>query len=317
MTLGAGDTVLCSGTLRAGYLLPGAAGRGRRPAASPASLWGRDYQVARDEGLSDRDIRLLLADHGLSVAELDPAWWWLPGASEIHIPPEHDQERIFRFTEPELFAVADAVGARSLNAVDVFGGRGPSTRRRRPSPGCATGRPSTACSSTWSSCRGRASPTWRRPGRSSVRPTGPTAGSCSTPGTTSAASPTARCCAPSRARPSSGVQLCDAPAAAEAESAPRHAARTAAAGRRASWRLATLLADLRATGTAAPLGVEVFSDVLHALAPEEAGRLAGALVADVAFLRSGLRSRRRSRGSRRPAQPTPLRGRRGWCPPPW
>ena len=35
---------------------------------------------------------------------------------------EHDHEQIFRYGEPELFAVADAVGARSLNAVDVFGG---------------------------------------------------------------------------------------------------------------------------------------------------------------------------------------------------
>jgi hypothetical protein len=36
-----------------------------------------------------------------------------------------------------------------------------------------------------------------------------------------------------------------------------------------------MLADLEATGTSAPLGVEVFSDVLHAQAPEEVGRLAG------------------------------------------
>ena len=56
------------------------------------------------------------------MAELDPAWWWLPGASEIHIPPELDGERIFGFGEHELFAVAEGVGARSLNAVDVFGG---------------------------------------------------------------------------------------------------------------------------------------------------------------------------------------------------
>ena len=63
---------------------------------------------------------------------------------------------------------------------------------------------------------------------------------------------------------------------ARARSAPRHVARTAAAGRRRTSRLRTLLADLRATGTAAPLGVEVFSDVLHALDPEEVGRMAGA-----------------------------------------
>ena len=122
VTLGAGDTVLCSGTLRTGITFRERLAAAQGGGFTGLSLWGRDYQVARDEGLSDRDIRLLLADHGLSVAELDPAWWWLPGASDIHIPPEHDGERIFGFGEPELFAVADAVGARSLNAVDVFGG---------------------------------------------------------------------------------------------------------------------------------------------------------------------------------------------------
>jgi len=39
---------------------------------------GRDYQAARDEGLSDSDIRTLLDDHGLAVAEVDPLWSWLP-----------------------------------------------------------------------------------------------------------------------------------------------------------------------------------------------------------------------------------------------
>ena len=78
MTLGAADTVLCSGTL--GWEIPF---RERVAAAAAGgftglSLWGRDHQDARDEGLSDPDIRPLLADHGLSVAELDPAWWWLP-----------------------------------------------------------------------------------------------------------------------------------------------------------------------------------------------------------------------------------------------
>jgi sugar phosphate isomerase/epimerase len=122
MTLGAGDTVLCSGTLRTGITFRERLAAAQAGGFTGLSLWGRDYQVARDEGLSDRDIRLLLADHGLSVAELDPAWWWLPGASDIRIPPELDEERIFGFGERELFAVADAVGARSLNAVDVFGG---------------------------------------------------------------------------------------------------------------------------------------------------------------------------------------------------
>ena len=71
-----------------------------------------------------------------------------------------------------------------------------------------------------------------------------------------------------------GVQLCDAAAVAEANPlhATLHERLLPGDGELA---LGTLLADLRATGTTAPLGVEVFSDALHALVPEEAGRLAG------------------------------------------
>ncbi len=116
------DLVLCSGTLRRGIpfaeRLEAAAGAG----FGAVSLWGRDYAAARAEGLSDADLRAMLDDHGLVVAELDPAWWWLPGASDIDIPPALDTEDVFRFGEADLFAVADALGARSINAVDVFGG---------------------------------------------------------------------------------------------------------------------------------------------------------------------------------------------------
>jgi sugar phosphate isomerase/epimerase len=114
--------VLCSGTLRRGVpfaeRLEAASGAG----FGAISLWGRDYAAARAEGLSDADMRALLDDHGLVVAELDPAWWWLPGAADIHLAPELDTEDVFRFGEGELLAMADALGARSMNAVDVFGG---------------------------------------------------------------------------------------------------------------------------------------------------------------------------------------------------
>lgn len=120
--MGPDDLVLCSGTLPRGVpfseRLAAASGAG----FAAVSLWGRDHAAARTEGLSDADMRSMLADHGLAVAELDPAWWWLPGASDIHIDPAADAEDVFRFGEPDLFSIADAVGARSLNAVDVFGG---------------------------------------------------------------------------------------------------------------------------------------------------------------------------------------------------
>ena len=163
--------------------------------------------------------------------------------------------------------------ARSTRSTSS-GARGPSTRRRRPSPGCATAPRTTACSSTWSSCRGRGSPTWPQPGRLSMRPTGPTVVSCSTPGTTSGATPTESCCAPSRARPSSACSCATRRRHPRLiRSTPRCTIGCCRA--KGSSRCTTLLADLGATGTAAPLGVEVFSDVLHAQAPGEVGRLAG------------------------------------------
>ncbi len=64
----------------------------------------------------------MLADHGLAVAELDPAWWWTPGAASFSIPPELDPIDVFRFDERELFRIGELVGARSLNAADVLGG---------------------------------------------------------------------------------------------------------------------------------------------------------------------------------------------------
>lgn len=122
MALSAGDLVLCSGTLPRGTGFLDRLTAASRAGFDAVSLWGRDVQAARDEGLSDVDLRIMLDDHGLAVAELDPVWWWLPGAADVDIPPEVDPLDVFRFGEAEVLAMADAVGAPSLNAVDVFGG---------------------------------------------------------------------------------------------------------------------------------------------------------------------------------------------------
>ena len=122
MTLGPSDLVLCSGTVGRGTPF-----RTRLEAAATAgyrgvSLWGRDYQGARDEGYSDADMVALLRDHGLRVAELDPVWWWTPGAASFSLPAELDPIDVFRFGETELFRIAEVLGARSVNAADVLGG---------------------------------------------------------------------------------------------------------------------------------------------------------------------------------------------------
>ena len=232
--------------------------------------------MARDEGLSDRDIRLLLADHGLSVAELDPAWWWLPGASEIHIPPEHDGERIFGFGERELFAVADAVGARSLNAVDVFGG----TWSLDEAAAAFAGLCDRAAEHgllvhleflPWSRIPDLAT-AWQVV-RAADRPNG---GLMLDAWHYFRSDPDGALLRSIPGASILGVQLCDAPAVAEAEPlhATLHERLLPGDGELA---LPTLLADLRATGTTAPLGVEVFSDVLST--PPRGGGPVGRTVA--------------------------------------
>ncbi len=274
MTLAPGDTVLCSGTLGTGISFGERLGAAEAGGFSGISLWGRDYQVARAEGLRDLDIRLRLADHGLSVAELDPCWWWLPGASEVHIPPDLDQEGIFGFGEQELFAIAEGVQARSLNAVDVFGGSWSLDEAAAAFAGLCDRAADHGLvvhleflpwsripdlATAWGVVRAADRPNggimldaWHyfrsEPDGALLR---------SIPG-------------PSIL----GVQLCDAPAVAEPD--PLHATlHERLLPGHGGLALPALLADLRETATTAPLGVEVFSDVLHALPPEEAGRLAG------------------------------------------
>jgi sugar phosphate isomerase/epimerase len=110
--LGPDDLVLCSGTL-------GAAPLREKCAAAVAggfralTLWPDDVARAHAGGLSLGDVRALIADHGLVVADLDPLLRWLPG--EV-IPPG-----VPAATEEEFYAIAAGVGARSLNVAQGFG----------------------------------------------------------------------------------------------------------------------------------------------------------------------------------------------------
>jgi sugar phosphate isomerase/epimerase len=273
---GGGATVLCAGTLGSGVPFRSRVAATRAGGFDHLSLWGRDYEDARNEGLNDRDLRTILDDAGLAVAELDPAWWWLPGAADVHIAPEHDTERIFSFGEAELFAVADAVGARSLNAVDVFGGPWSlddaaesfaALCRRADEHGLLVQLEFLP----WSKIPDLEA-AW-----SVVREAGAANGGLAVDAwhyfrSGSAAGDTLRSVPGERIV---GVQLCDAPAVAESDllHATLHERLLPGQG---ELDLAGLIADLRATGTTAPLGVEVFSDALADLAPEEIGRRAGA-----------------------------------------
>lgn len=113
--LGAGDLVLCSGTLLTHGLreMAAAAEAGGYRAIT---LWPEDVRGARAGGLSDADIRRLLADHGLVVADLDPLLDWTAEAL-----PQAGQAKIPLAPEDEFYAIAEAFGARSLNVAQGFG----------------------------------------------------------------------------------------------------------------------------------------------------------------------------------------------------
>ncbi len=273
VALGPGDLVLCSGTIPSETPF-----RLRLEAASSAgcraiSLWGRDYRAARDEGYRDVDLVAMIADHGVVVAELGPAWWWTPGADSFSIPGELDPVEVFRYDQAELFRVAELVGARSLNAADVLGGRW------SLDDGAAAF--ATLCDRAaehglivhlewlaWSRIPDLAT-AWEIV-RSADRSNGGLnvyMWHCARTGTTVdelLAIPGDRVLA---------IQIDDGPAEPEADlvDATLHHRMVPGEG---SFDLVGYLSALRTIGAVAPIGIEVFSDELHALGPLEAARRA-------------------------------------------
>ncbi len=265
--------VLCSGTLRRGVpfaeRVAAAAGAG----FAGISMWGRDYAAARAEGLSDEDLRLMLADHGLFVAEVDPAWWWLPGAAEVSIPPSLDSEDVFGFGEADLFALADVLGARSLNAVDVFGGEWSTEDAAEAFAGLCERADDHGMLVhlewlPWSRIPDLATAT------EVVRLADQRNGGLNIDSwhlVRAGDSPEELAELPGELI--LGVQLDDGPKAAEENllHATLHDRELPGEG---EFDLVGIVGALRSTGTTAPIGVEVFSDSLHALPSDEAARRA-------------------------------------------
>ena len=274
MSLGQDDLVLCSGTLPRGVPWRERVEAAAAGGFSGISLWGRDYWGAREEGFDDADIRSLLHDYGLSVAELDPAWWWLPGADAVTIPVEADTEEVFRYDERELFRIADAVGARSLNAVDVFGGAWSTDDAAEAFAGLCDRAAEHGLLVhieflPWSRIPDLAT-AWDIV-RLADRPNGGLAVDAWHYFRAGAEDKTLRLIPGSRII---GIQLDDGPAKAEANliEATLHERLLPGEG---DFDLAGLLGILGEIGCTAPVGVEVFSDALHELAPAEAAHRAG------------------------------------------
>jgi sugar phosphate isomerase/epimerase len=272
--LGPADLVLCSGTLPRHTPFRDRVGAAAAAGYRAISLWGRDYQAARDEGYTDADLVALLEDHGLVVAELDPVWWWTPGAAQFSIPPELDPIDVFRFGEAELFRVGEVLGARSVNAADVIGG----DWSLADAAACFAALCDRAAERgllvhlEWLA--------WSRVPEVVTLADRPNGGlnidtwHCARTGTSAAdllAVPGDRVLA---------IQVDDGPAEAEDNliEATLHLRLLPGDG---AFDLSGYLGALRTIGARAPVGVEVFSDELHALGPAEAARRAARATRDL------------------------------------
>ena len=109
--LGRDDLVLCNGTvMNASFSELVAAARAG--GFNAISLFAATYRNAREQQkLSDADLRNMLADNGLCIAELDPLLNWVPGHVFPGGGPALDAD------EDTFYRMADALGARSLNVV--------------------------------------------------------------------------------------------------------------------------------------------------------------------------------------------------------
>lgn len=260
--LGFGDLVLCAGTAAAAGLFE------RIDAAAAAgfaglSLFPADYRRAREAGHPDAELRARLADAGLAIAEIDPLLTWLPEAGGAGV---RDEGRDFlAASEDEFYAIADALGARAVNAAladprgadeslvaDAFA----ALCERAAAHGLLV----TLEFLPWTPIGDAAAAA--RIARKAGRTNG---------GVMLDAWHRLRSGAPIAAIDSAcvlGVQLCDAPAAAEPDPIDETLHRRLLPGEGAADVVA-LLRHLEAGGCTAPLGVEVFSDALAALPVRE------------------------------------------------
>jgi sugar phosphate isomerase/epimerase len=106
-SLGRNDLVLCAGTVPNASLAERIAAA-RAGGFAAISLSVRHHATARAQGLSDADIRAMLGDGGVAVAEIEVLNRWRPGVRVGRSAPTAD----------EVFAVAEAVGARSICVVE-------------------------------------------------------------------------------------------------------------------------------------------------------------------------------------------------------
>lgn len=267
-SLGPADLVFCSGTLLAGSIqdmVEAARAGGYRA----ITLWPQDVQRAHAEGLTYDDLRRMLGDNELVVADVDPLLGWTPQAL-----PTPGAASVDLSEEREFYEIAEALGARSLTVAQGFGAELDLDRAAEDLAGvCDRAREHGLLVSVeflpWSGIPS-AVVAWdlvQRCGRANAmvlvdtwhwyRADADLDGLRSIPGDRIGS-----------------VQLSDAPAepAAELMQESMQARRMPGAG---DIPLVEVIRTLDEIGSIAPVGVEVFNDMHQSMAPAEVGRVSG------------------------------------------
>ena len=113
------DLMLCWGTVNAATMIElidaAVVGGYRSISVSP-----RLYAATRAAGVRDEAVRAVLEAHDVSVAVIEPLLSGLPGAhTPESAPPEH--RTLYEFTEDYCYAMAEAVGARTISLSHFLG----------------------------------------------------------------------------------------------------------------------------------------------------------------------------------------------------
>lgn len=122
MALGADDLVFSAGTHPVTAFLERLA-----PAAaagfSAMSAYPHEIHLLRAQGVSDQEIRQRVADAGMAISELDAVTTWLPGHQPPPEMPAPLAAALAGNTVERMAPMAEAVGARSLTLVELYGAR--------------------------------------------------------------------------------------------------------------------------------------------------------------------------------------------------
>lgn len=110
---------LCAGTILQAPGLVAKVEHAHQAGFDAISVWYQDYERARADGMSDAGIRQLIGDHGLTVHETEVLAGWAPTTGGPRT--DQDMRDFTSLREQDVFAMAAAVGARSVTAVELLG----------------------------------------------------------------------------------------------------------------------------------------------------------------------------------------------------